>query len=88
MCGAVGSRGRRMRRQGMRCEGYCDALVSAPWTALSPAPGDGHVHEAHARGAQVTDFEEGGNEFWRVRGRVFCTTRPRILEGEAMEIGR
>ena len=38
---AVGSRGRGMRRQGTRCEGYREAMLSAPWTARSPAPGDG-----------------------------------------------
>ncbi len=28
----VGSRGHRVRRQEMRCEGYCGAMRSAPWT--------------------------------------------------------
>ena len=41
---AAGLRGRCMRRQGMRCEGYCGAMLSAPWTALTPAPDDGHTH--------------------------------------------
>ena len=36
MCGAVGLRGRRMRRQGTRCEGYCEVMLSAPLTALCP----------------------------------------------------
>ena len=36
MCGAVGLRGRRVRRQGTRCEGYCETMLSAPWTALRP----------------------------------------------------
>ena len=48
MCGAVGLRGRRMRRQGTRCEGYCEAMLSAPLTARLPAPGDGHTHEEQA----------------------------------------
>jgi hypothetical protein len=30
MCLAGGSRGRRVRRQGMRCEGYRKAMLSAP----------------------------------------------------------
>ena len=42
---AVGSRGRPVRRQGTRCEGYCEATLSAPLTARSPAPGNGHTHE-------------------------------------------
>ena len=50
MCGAGGSRGRRRRRQGMRCEGYCGAMLSALLTARTPTPGNGHTHEAHARG--------------------------------------
>jgi hypothetical protein len=33
----VGSRGHRVRRQEMRCEGYCGAMLSAPLTALMPA---------------------------------------------------
>jgi hypothetical protein len=45
---AAGLRGRSRRRQGTHCEGYCKAMLSAPWTALSPALGDGHTHEAHA----------------------------------------
>jgi hypothetical protein len=45
MCGAGGLRGRK-RRQGTRCEGYCEAMLSAPWTALTPAPGDGHTRES------------------------------------------
>ena len=36
MCGAVGSRGRRRRRQGTRCEGYCEAMPSALLTAPCP----------------------------------------------------
>ena len=48
MCGAVGLRGRPVRRQGTRCEGYCEAMRSAPWTALPPAPGNGHTHEGHS----------------------------------------
>ena len=34
-------------------EGYCEARLSAPWTARSPAPGDGHTHEEPARGMRV-----------------------------------
>ena len=37
-----------VRRQGTRCEGYCEARLSAPWTARSPAPGDGHTHKEPA----------------------------------------
>ena len=48
MCGPLGLRGRGWRRQGTRCEGYCDAMLSAPLTARSPAPGDGHTHEEQA----------------------------------------
>ena len=33
MCGAGGLRGRERRRQGTHCEGYCKAMLSAPWTA-------------------------------------------------------
>jgi hypothetical protein len=47
VCEAVGWRGRWMRRQGTRCEGYYDVMLSAPWTALTPAPGDGHTHAEH-----------------------------------------
>ena len=36
MCGAVGSRGRRMRRQEMRCEGYCVWCSHRTLTALCP----------------------------------------------------
>jgi hypothetical protein len=36
MCGAVGSRGRKRRRQGTRCERYCDAMLTAPLTAPCP----------------------------------------------------
>ena len=44
-----------------------EAMISAPLTALMPALGDGHTHEAQAtRGAQVTNFERA---------------RSRILEG-------
>jgi len=42
---AIGSRGRWKRRQGTRWEGYCGSMLSAPWTARTPAPGDGHTHE-------------------------------------------
>ena len=52
MCGAAGLRGRGWRRQGTRCEGCCEAMLSAPWTARTPAPGNGHTHGEHAtRGA-------------------------------------
>jgi hypothetical protein len=51
--GAVGLRGRLGRRQGTHCEGYCNTMLSAPWTALMPAPGDGHIHEEQARGMRV-----------------------------------
>jgi hypothetical protein len=43
MCGAVGLRGRGMRRQGARREGYCGAMQSALLTALC-----GHAHGDHA----------------------------------------
>jgi len=33
---AVGLRGRWVRRQEMRCEGYCGAVLSALLTALCP----------------------------------------------------
>ena len=36
MCGPVWLRGRRVRRQGTRCEGYCEAVLSAPLTAPCP----------------------------------------------------
>jgi hypothetical protein len=36
MCGAGGLRGRWVRRQEMRCEGYCGAVLSALLTALCP----------------------------------------------------
>ena len=39
-----------MRRQGTRCEGYCEAMLSVPLTALMPALGYGHTHEAQATG--------------------------------------
>jgi hypothetical protein len=48
MFGAGGLRGRRRRRQEMRCEGYCGAMLSALLTVLSPAQGSGHTHEKHA----------------------------------------
>ena len=48
-CGAVWLRGRKVRRQGTRCEGYYEAMLSAPLTARSPAPGNGHTHEAMRR---------------------------------------
>ena len=48
MCGAAGSRERWRRRQEMRCEGYCEAMLSSRLTALSPAPGSGQTHEAHS----------------------------------------
>jgi hypothetical protein len=38
------------RRQEMRCERYCEAMLSAPLTALMPASDDGHTHEAHSFG--------------------------------------
>ena len=31
--------------------GICGTMLSAPWTALSPAPGHGHTHEAHSHAA-------------------------------------
>ena len=54
---AVGLRGRRVRRQEMRCEGYCGAMLSAPLTALMPALGYGHTHEAHATRMRVQASE-------------------------------
>ncbi len=36
MCGAAGLRGHRMRRQGTRCEGDCEVVLSAPLTAHCP----------------------------------------------------
>jgi hypothetical protein len=49
-------------------------FAARPWTTLTPAPEDGHTHEARAaQGAQVTDF-------------VYA--RSRILEGEATDFGR
>jgi hypothetical protein len=48
MCVAGGLRGRGRHRQGTRCEGYCGAMLSAPWTARPPAPGNGHTHEEQA----------------------------------------
>jgi hypothetical protein len=53
MCGAVGLRGRWVRRQGTRCEGYCGAMLSAPWPARPPAPGNGHMHEEQATRVRV-----------------------------------
>jgi hypothetical protein len=29
--------------------GYCGAMLGAPWTALMPAPSNGHTHEEQAR---------------------------------------
>ena len=55
MCGAVGSRGRRRRRQGTHCEGYYNAMLSARLTALSPASGNGHTHEAQATRNAVSE---------------------------------
>ena len=36
ICGAVRLRGHWGRRQGTRCGGYCEATLSAPWTAPCP----------------------------------------------------
>ena len=57
---AVALRGRRMRRQGTRCEGYCEAMLSAPLTARPPALGDGHTHEAHATRMRGCGHEKSG----------------------------
>ena len=49
MCWAGGWRGRRCAVKG---EALCARAAAAarPWTALSPAPGNGHTHEACDRG--------------------------------------
>jgi hypothetical protein len=52
MCGAVGPRGRRRRRQGTRCEGYCEATLSAPVTALCPRLGTA-IHMRRRRRLRV-----------------------------------
>jgi hypothetical protein len=51
-CGSVHVRGRRVarasvRRQGTRREGYCEAMLSVPLTALSPR----RVTDIHTRSA-------------------------------------
>jgi hypothetical protein len=53
---AVGLRGRWRRRQESRCEGCCEAMLSAPWTALSPAPGNGHTHESTVTLRSMTKY--------------------------------
>jgi hypothetical protein len=57
--GAEGSRGRKRRGQGTRCEGYCGAMLSAPLTApcsrLVPA-----IHmRSRRRGMCVRDVRDG-----------------------------
>ena len=39
------ARGER-RRQETRCEGYCEAMLSATLDCALPAPGDGHTRES------------------------------------------
>ena len=77
MCGAVGLRGPLRRRQGTRCEGYCETMLSARFTALTPAPGDGHTHE-----------EKHGYQGERVSAQLPATVDKAILcFAESMELG-
>ncbi len=58
MCGAVGSRWRRVRRQEVRCEGYCDAMQSALLTAPCPRQVTAiHMRRA-TRGARANEVME------------------------------
>ena len=59
---AVGSRGRGMRRQGTRCEGYREAMLSAPWTARSPAPGYGHTHKGRSHARSIAKHRLAGGD--------------------------
>ena len=55
-------------------------MISAPLTALMPALGDGHTHEAHATGVRRSQIlEKEAANFERVRSRK--------LEDRATEIG-
>ena len=70
---AAGLRGRKRRRQGTPCEGYCEAMLSAPWTALTPTPEPGHTHEEHAaQGARA-------HECWRYLSSRVGMSRGRWL---------
>jgi hypothetical protein len=54
---AGGLRGRRVRRRGTRCEGYCRGDAKRALDRALPAPGNGHAHEAHAtRGVRAGEW--------------------------------
>jgi hypothetical protein len=82
--GCAGGRGApsRARRSAL-------ALAARPLTALMPAPGDGHTHEAHAtrdvRGFPVLLHERSGRG---VRVFVFCSHGVGGEEGDRWVRGR